>query len=137
MSRTSRKRSRQLERQPRSKGPKILSKTADDKIQEKATELVNGLMRATIDHGSVAAASMLIEMAECVEYADNPAVYKRMCSMAEQWLREPQVAMLETAPQLPAPPAQLQLTSGEDAGAGSSGALPSAGPEEILDAEVD
>jgi hypothetical protein len=139
MSRTNRKHDRQIERKRRNKGPELFSQAADNELQQKADQLAKGLSKATINHGDVAAAGLLLTLAESA-YKDNPAAFERAFSLAERWSKEPQVAMLETGPRLPVTPPVRQLTDGSQAGEEKCGEDDSRSTskdlsDEILDAE--
>jgi hypothetical protein len=125
ISRTNRKHDRQIERHRRNKGPELLSRAADNELQQKADQLAESLSNATIKEGNIAAAGLLLTLAESA-YNDNPAAFERAVSLAEKWSREPQVAQLDTAPRLPPVPPMARLTDG------SQGDDP---PDEIIDAE--
>jgi hypothetical protein len=129
MSRTNKRHNRQIERHRRNQGPELFSQAADNELKTKAKRLARGLSKATIKHGSAAAAGLLLTLAESANYNDNPAAFDRALSLAEKWAKEPQVVPLDTAPQLPASPPKPQLTDGAPATSD-----PAAEPE-ILEAE--
>lgn len=112
MSRTNRKHTRVIQSHRRNSGPALLSQVADQKMQEKAVELVNGLCTAIINNGNAAAGNLLLQLAESAEWANNPVARAHILSMAEKWSKEPQVVMLETAPELGSGPKVLELTDG-------------------------
>jgi hypothetical protein len=114
MSRTNRKHDRQIERHRRNKGPELLSRAADNELQQKADRLAESLSNATIKEGNIAAAGLLLTLAESA-YNDNPASLERAFSLAERWSKEPQVVQLDTAPQLPPVPPMARLTDGSQA----------------------
>jgi hypothetical protein len=133
MSRTNRKHDRQIERKRRNKGPELLSRAADNELQQKADRLAESLSNATINEGNIAAAGLLLTLAESA-YNDNPAAVERAFSLAERWSKEPQMVQLDTAPLLPPVPPRARLTDGsqadEEQGSGESDP-----PGEIIDAE--
>jgi len=122
MSRTNKKHTRNIQRQRRNKGPELLSKAADNKLQEYAPDIASALCEAAI-HNDTTAAGLLVDLAEGAEYGEGAGVVRQACSFFEAWAREPQVAMLDTDARLAAPPEQRLLTDG-------------AGSGEILEAEV-
>jgi hypothetical protein len=113
VSRTNRRHTRAIERRRRNKGPALLSVVADNELQQKATQIVKALFEAITQNHNATAAGLLLQLAETAEYADNPALFERVKSLAEQWAREPQVVMLDVNPVLNAPPKQHQLTEGD------------------------
>jgi hypothetical protein len=139
MSRTNRKHDRQIERKRRNKGPELLCRAADNELQQKADELAKGLSKATINHGDVAAAGLLLTLAESA-YNDNPAAFERAFSLAERWSKEPQVVPLETGPRLPVTKPVPRLTDGSQGGEKDDNSsrtkdLPGPDSSEIIDAE--
>jgi hypothetical protein len=127
MSRINRKHSRAIERRRRNHGPELLSQAADNELKLKAGQLAEGLSKATIDNGSVAAASLLVTLAECAVYQDNPAAFERAFSFIDRWEKEPQVVALDSSPQIGGPAPQLRLTDGSA----------TAGAEAMPEAEAD
>jgi hypothetical protein len=134
MNRTNRKHDRQIERKRRNKGPELLSRAADNELQQKADQLAESLSNATIKEGNIAAADLLLTLAEGARYNDNPAAFERAFSLAERWSKEPQVVQLDTAPRLPPVPSMARLSDGsqgdEEDRSGTSDP-----PGEIIDAE--
>ncbi|HEY2858518.1 MAG TPA: hypothetical protein VGJ21_08885 [Terracidiphilus sp.] len=153
---------RASERQRRNKGPELISQAADNELQEKASLLAGGLSKAMIERGDVAAASLLVDLAEVARYNGNPGAMERAFSLIDQWERVPQVAALDTNPQIAGGQPQLRLTDGageataEDeegaggdvamnqvvqggsaAGDGPGSATPGSAPPEILDGEYE
>jgi hypothetical protein len=106
MNRTNRGRTR------RNKGPAKFSVVADQKLEQKSDDMATGLVTATVDRGSAAAASLLVRMAEIADYSENTGPEVRALSIIERWEREPQVTMMDTDPQIGSPPAPRQLTDG-------------------------
>jgi hypothetical protein len=126
MSRTNSRHSRQLEqRRRRNKGPELLMKAADNELQQKATQMAEGLSQATINKGDVAAAGMLLTLAECANYNQNPGAFGSAFSLADKWAKEPQVTGVDTGPQLMGPPIRGALTDGSP----QSGETPTADSE--------
>jgi len=140
VTRTNRRHTRAIERHRRNKGPALLSRVADKKIEDEAEKIITALFEAITARHNASAASLLVELAENAEYADNPAVLDRLRSLAELWSREPQVVALDVSPRLEAPPRQLQLSGGATGSepgpvpAGESPGPSAISPGETLDA---
>ncbi|HWC96319.1 MAG TPA: hypothetical protein VG456_06215 [Candidatus Sulfopaludibacter sp.] len=111
MSRTNRKHSRAIERHRRNKGPALLSKVADKKVEDEAATIVSVLYEAATKRHDTSAAGLLVDLAESAEYADNP-VFAKARSLAMQWAKEPQVVAMDTTPQLVTTRSPALLTSG-------------------------
>jgi hypothetical protein len=115
MSRTNSRHSRQLEqRRRRNKGPELLIKAADNELQKKAEAMAEGLSQATINKGDAAAAGLLLTLAECANYNQNPEAFGSAFSLADKWAKEPQVTGVDTGPQLMAPLVRGALTDGKE-----------------------
>lgn len=110
MSRMQKRNSRSPQR--RNEGPEMVSQAADDRLQKSAQDVVRLLYKAAMDD-NLKAAQMLVELADAAEYPEQAALLRKLSSLAERWASEPQVALLETAPQLGAGTAAKLLTSGE------------------------
>jgi hypothetical protein len=136
MSRTNRRHNRQIELHRRNKGPEMLSQAADNELQCKAVEMVAGLSKKTIEAGDVAAAGLLVTLAEIANRNDGKETGEHAFSLAERWAKEPQVVELDSAPRLPGGTERLALTDGmprsDDEGEKRGGAGDSS---EIIDAE--
>lgn len=136
MSRTNKKHTRNIQRRRRNKGPELLSKAADNELQEHAPDIASALCEAAI-HRDTTAAGLLVDLAENAEYGQGTAVVRKACDFFEAWAREPQVVMLDTDPHLEAGPQQRLLTDGSgDHPVNDEAPLPTA-TEEIPDAEVE
>jgi hypothetical protein len=122
MSRINKKHTRNIQRRRRNKGPELLSKAADNELQEHAPDIASALCEAAIQRDTTAA-GLLVDLAESAEYGQGTAVVRQACNFFEAWAREPQVVMLDTEPGLETGPQRRLLTDG-------------AASEEILDAEV-
>lgn len=114
MSRIQGKHSRASERRRRNNGPELLSKAADNELKYKAEQLAEGLSRATIDQGNVAAAGLLVRLAESA-YQDDPAAFQQVLALIEKWEKEPQVVALDTDSQIEGGVPQRRLTDGSAA----------------------
>ena len=110
----SRKIKRATDRYLRNEGPKAFRKAADNELKTKAAKMAAGLSKATIRKGSAAAAGLLVELAESVEYNENPAAFERAFSLADKWAGEPQVVPIDIIrPLIEDQPQPLQLTDGQ------------------------
>lgn len=76
-------------RGPRSPGAAKLSKEADLKVGEKATEIVDSLLEGTLK-GNGTCASLLVSLAEGADFTGNAENARRILSLAEAWASEPQ-----------------------------------------------
>jgi hypothetical protein len=135
MSRTNKKHTRNIQCRRRNKGPELLSKAADNKLQELAPEIASALCEAAIQHDTTAT-GLLLGLAESAEYGQGTAVVRQACDFFEAWAREPQVVMLDTEPRLEPGPQRLQLTDGSGDRPLNDEARSPTASEEILDAEV-
>jgi len=122
MSRTNKRHTRNIQRRRRNKGPELLSKAADNELQEHAPDIASALCEAAIRRDTTAA-GLLVDLAESAEYGQGTAVVRQACNFFEAWAREPEVVMLDTDPRLETGLQPRLLTDG-------------ATSEEILDAEV-
>lgn len=91
----------------------MFCKAADNELQRKAGDLASSLAKATIEHGDVAAANLLLSLAETASYNENASGFERVMTLAEKWAREPQVVDLDTMPRLEEPVPRLALTDGK------------------------
>jgi hypothetical protein len=116
MSRTNRRHNRQVERHRRNKGPELLSQAADNELQQKADQMADSLSKAIIDRADLAAASLLITLAEGARQNENSAAFEEAFSIAEKWAREPEVSPADAAAQLGGTVTRLALTDGKPNG---------------------
>jgi len=135
MSRTNKKHTRNIQRRRRNKGPELLSKAADNELQEHAPDIASALCEAAIQRDTTAA-GLLVDLAESAEYGQGTAVVRQACNFFEAWAREPQAVMLDTDPRLETGPQPRLLTDGSGDHALNDKAPSPTASEEILDAEV-